>query len=275
MQPGRSYQVLLPDLQQVVDAAQAQQAAVVRAAAHLQPSAQNIQQAAALQQLAQAQQQQLSSGQAFTSVPQLAAQAAAGGYPELTLFSQFSQLLQPQAAAAAADLSQLPGINLEALRDTVGRNNRSRSESKSSSAYASRHQAAEQRRRTRINERLERLRKIVPHAERANTATFLEEVIKYIEQLQAQVTELSGGTVTPGQAPSSGHPPPATQSLQPSGAVPTATIGTGLTFKSEPAGTGAEQTQDRAGVKATADSVAAPTGAHSPEVRSLERAGST
>ncbi len=80
--------------------------------------------------------------------------------------------------------------------------------SRAGSAYASRHQAAEQRRRTRINERyeqapapvvsqllrtrscdssfepiplsharrLESLRKLVPHAERANTAAFLEEV---------------------------------------------------------------------------------------------------
>ncbi|KAG2493849.1 hypothetical protein HYH03_008065 [Edaphochlamys debaryana] len=64
------------------------------------------------------------------------------------------------------------------------------SDSRSSSAYASRHQAAEQRRRTRINERLELLRKLVPHAERANTACFLEEVIKYIEQLKRRTLEL-------------------------------------------------------------------------------------
>ncbi|EFJ49237.1 hypothetical protein VOLCADRAFT_120807 [Volvox carteri f. nagariensis] len=78
------------------------------------------------------------------------------------------------------------------------------SDSRSSSAYASRHQAAEQRRRTRINERqvdalkpwracdkkLELLRKLVPHAERANTACFLEEVIKYIEALKRRTMEL-------------------------------------------------------------------------------------
>ena len=49
--------------------------------------------------------------------------------------------------------------------------------SQSSTAHASRHQAAEQRRRTRINERLELLRRMVPHSERSNTAVFLEEVI--------------------------------------------------------------------------------------------------
>lgn len=286
MQPGRSYQVLLPDLQQVVDAAQAQQAAAVRAVAGLPNSAaQNIQQAAALQQLAQQQ-------QAASFAPQLAAAAAANaagapagiGYPELTLFSQFSQLLQPNAAA---DLSQLPGLNLEALRDSVSRgiataaaanagaNNRSgRTESKSSSAYASRHQAAEQRRRTRINERLERLRKIVPHAERANTATFLEEVVKYIEKLQAQVAELTGQP----QHPTVGLPA-TTASQQPSFAGgPTATVGTGLTFRSEPAATNGPEgceTQDVAAAKATADSMPAPQERRSPEVKSPERAGST
>lgn len=38
--------------------------------------------------------------------------------------------------------------------------------------------------------RLELLRKLVPHAERANTACFLEEVIKYIEVLKRRVVEL-------------------------------------------------------------------------------------
>ncbi|MEW5300029.1 MAG: hypothetical protein WDW36_002991 [Sanguina aurantia] len=61
---------------------------------------------------------------------------------------------------------------------------------KSSTAYATRHQAAEQRRRTRINERLELLRKIVPHTERANTASFLEEVIKYIDGLKRRTVDL-------------------------------------------------------------------------------------
>ncbi|GBF97721.1 hypothetical protein Rsub_10885 [Raphidocelis subcapitata] len=67
---------------------------------------------------------------------------------------------------------------------------RARSGNSQSSQYASRHQAAEQRRRTRINERLETLRGMVPHAQRANTASFLEEVIKFIEQLQRRNCEL-------------------------------------------------------------------------------------
>ena len=41
--------------------------------------------------------------------------------------------------------------------------------------------------------RLELLRKLVPHAERANTACFLEEVIKYIDALKRRVGELEAG----------------------------------------------------------------------------------
>ncbi len=41
-----------------------------------------------------------------------------------------------------------------------------------------------------ISFRLELLRKLVPHAERANTACFLEEVIKYIDALKRRVGEL-------------------------------------------------------------------------------------
>ena len=41
--------------------------------------------------------------------------------------------------------------------------------------------------------RLDRLRQVVPHAERANTAAFLEEVINYIQKLQHQIQELESG----------------------------------------------------------------------------------
>jgi hypothetical protein len=48
--------------------------------------------------------------------------------------------------------------------------------------------------------RLDRLRQVVPHAERANTASFLEEVITYIQGLQKRIAELeqaaAGGQVT-------------------------------------------------------------------------------
>ena len=41
--------------------------------------------------------------------------------------------------------------------------------------------------------RLDRLRQVVPHAERANTAAFLEEVINYIQKLQTRIQELESG----------------------------------------------------------------------------------
>lgn len=44
---------------------------------------------------------------------------------------------------------------------------------------------------------MDRLRKIVPHAERANTATFLEEVINYIGKLKAEIATLKGEPVEP------------------------------------------------------------------------------
>lgn len=110
------------------------------------------------------------------------------GYPEIALFSQFGQLF-PQYAELAQLQQQQQKHSMDDGR-TVSRGKPRSSDSRSSSAYASRHQAAEQRRRTRINDRLELLRKMVPHAERANTACFLEEVIRYIDSLQRRNTEL-------------------------------------------------------------------------------------
>ncbi|KAG2422721.1 hypothetical protein HXX76_015808 [Chlamydomonas incerta] len=105
------------------------------------------------------------------------------GLPDqLALLSGFPAALFPQQYGSGERDLQLGGLR------NVGKTKSS--DSRSSSAYASRHQAAEQRRRTRINERLELLRKLVPHAERANTAVFLEEVIKYIEALKARMLEL-------------------------------------------------------------------------------------
>ena len=118
-------------------------------------------------------------------------------YPEIALFSQLGQLF-PQAAELA-QLQQQQQQQQQQPQTESGSRGKARSSDKASSAYASRHQAAEQRRRTRINDRcvqgrvldhvvphntacsnftcpcrLDRLRAVVPHAERANTAAFLE-----------------------------------------------------------------------------------------------------
>ena len=74
-------------------------------------------------------------------------QQAPALYPEIALFSQFNQLF-PGAAEMAQQQQMLR--NAEA----TNRGGRTKSgDTRSSSAYASRHQAAEQRRRTRINDR--------------------------------------------------------------------------------------------------------------------------
>ncbi|KAG2447488.1 hypothetical protein HYH02_007415 [Chlamydomonas schloesseri] len=123
-----------------------------------------------------------------SSLPQASQQAPLQqssqlGLPDqLALLSGFPAALFPQQYGSGDRDLQLGGMR------NAGKTKSS--DSRSSSAYASRHQAAEQRRRTRINERLELLRKLVPHAERANTACFLEEVIKYIEALKARTLEL-------------------------------------------------------------------------------------
>jgi len=55
--------------------------------------------------------------------------------------------------------------------------------------------------------RLESLRRLVPHAERANTATFLEEVIKYIQVMQAKNANLERMIRELQQAPLPGQGP--------------------------------------------------------------------
>mmetsp|Transcript_35301 Transcript_35301/g.76623 ORF Transcript_35301/g.76623 Transcript_35301/m.76623 type:complete len:307 (-) Transcript_35301:259-1179(-) len=52
---------------------------------------------------------------------------------------------------------------------------------------ASRHKYAEQRRRNRINERLDHLRTLVPHTEGSNIAGFLDQLIVYVTDLQTKM----------------------------------------------------------------------------------------
>ncbi len=86
---------------------------------------------------------------AFTAVPQQQP-AATALYPEIALFSQIGQFF-PQMQELGQFQQQ--GAGAEAGRASNSRGRTKSSDSKNSSAYASRHQAAEQRRRTRINER--------------------------------------------------------------------------------------------------------------------------
>ncbi|GMH39729.1 hypothetical protein BSKO_07627 [Bryopsis sp. KO-2023] len=113
-------------------------------------------------------------------------------YPDIAVFGQLDQAV-PRMALLHPLQMHAPQPPPPAAQQPVSApptERRAPAKTKSQSDYASRHQAAEQRRRTRINERLERLRTIVPHAERTNTATFLEQVFTHIENLNAKVVEL-------------------------------------------------------------------------------------
>jgi len=91
--------------------------------------------------------------------------------------------------------------DLPQSRGGRAKSSRSQSQGNASADYAVRHQAAEQRRRARINERLDALRKLVPHDARSNTASFLEEVIRYILTLKDSVEKLEHALVDAQQQP--------------------------------------------------------------------------
>eukprot|EP00775_Hariotina_reticulata_P012183 gene12183-12320_t len=127
-------------------------------------------------------------------------------YPELALLTNLGQHLFSSVAHQGYAHSQEQQYKADEEMEERPSNGRGRTrsggDSRSSSAYASRHQAAEQRRRTRINERLDLLRKLVPHAERANTASFLEEKLK--AQLEGSHTRLQEVATAAGQVVGTG-----------------------------------------------------------------------
>ncbi|PSC73314.1 transcription factor BIM2-like isoform X2 [Micractinium conductrix] len=99
----------------------------------------------------------------------------------------------PEAAAAGGGATASAGGPSSAHQQQgMGRAARASSEPRPATSYNARHQQAEARRRSRINERLEALRQLVPHTERANTAQFLEELVLYVQGMQRRVAELVG-----------------------------------------------------------------------------------
>lgn len=95
-----------------------------------------------------------------------------------------------------------------------------------SGSCASRHMAAEQRRRARINERLEALREIVPHSARANTAAFLTEVYDYIASLHRALNKRSdAGSCTKEGDKHSDSEPDGEDAGSPGKAVPASSSG--------------------------------------------------
>ncbi|KAF7809002.1 Transcription factor BIM2 [Senna tora] len=61
------------------------------------------------------------------------------------------------------------------------------------SATRSKHSVTEQRRRSKINERFQTLRNLIPHSDqKRDTASFLLEVIEYVQYLQEKVQKYEG-----------------------------------------------------------------------------------
>ncbi|KAG5240329.1 transcription factor BIM [Salix suchowensis] len=78
---------------------------------------------------------------------------------------------------------------------TVNNNNSSKDGKSNDKANAirSKHSVTEQRRRSKINERFQILRDIVPHSDqKRDTASFLLEVIEYVQYLQQKVQKYEG-----------------------------------------------------------------------------------
>lgn len=125
--------------------------------------------------------------------PDLLAQMAPPQSQSPQLSNLLQQLLGQAASAPALAPPPQPGNAVEAPPATTRSRPTRSSETRATGAttsYASRHQLAEARRRSRINERLEALRKLVPHTEGCNTAVFLEEVVHYVQRLQHRVVSL-------------------------------------------------------------------------------------
>ena len=112
--------------------------------------------------------------------------------------------------------------------------------SRSKGNQASRHKNAEQRRRNRINERLDKLRVLIPHAEGTNIATFLDTVIEYVGKIQ----EISG--VVPGKAL------PTRAEVTPVEAAPDKAAEPMAKMTSEPRPPTPEQSEDAGGTAAAA-----------------------
>ncbi|XP_024170007.1 transcription factor PIF7 isoform X1 [Rosa chinensis] len=76
--------------------------------------------------------------------------------------------------------------NQDKGRKTAKGNESSRSRSRSRRVAAI-HNQSERKRRDRINQKMKALQRLVPNADKTDKASMLDEVIKYLEQLQAQV----------------------------------------------------------------------------------------
>ncbi|KAK4753541.1 hypothetical protein SAY87_001645 [Trapa incisa] len=77
--------------------------------------------------------------------------------------------------------------------NTIAAGNIKDKNSNKANAIRSKHSVTEQRRRSKINERFQILRDLIPHGDqKRDTASFLSEVIEYVKYLQEKVNKYEG-----------------------------------------------------------------------------------
>eukprot|EP00271_Cylindrocystis_brebissonii_P015375 TRINITY_DN3801_c0_g1_i1.p1 TRINITY_DN3801_c0_g1~~TRINITY_DN3801_c0_g1_i1.p1 ORF type:complete len:518 (-),score=83.33 TRINITY_DN3801_c0_g1_i1:654-2207(-) len=107
----------------------------------------------------------------------------------------FQALMGASAGAYGMVLPQFFPPGMQYQQGAAGSNARNNFGAPRSGVCASRHMAAEQRRRARINDGLDALRSLVPHTARANTAAFLSEIYDYITALHKQLERVGAGVI--------------------------------------------------------------------------------
>ncbi|XP_071709807.1 transcription factor SPATULA [Rutidosis leptorrhynchoides] len=88
------------------------------------------------------------------------------------------------------DCESQEGLEHLIEEDIVAKQNPTRNPSKRTRA-AEVHNMSEKRRRSRINEKLKALKKLIPNSNKTDKASMLDDVIEYLKQLQVQVQILS------------------------------------------------------------------------------------
>ncbi|KAL4639856.1 hypothetical protein ACB092_03G249000 [Castanea dentata] len=89
--------------------------------------------------------------------------------------------------------SSTPNNNNNNNNSTTTNNNKDAKNNDKASAIRSKHSVTEQRRRSKINERFQILRDLIPNSDqKRDTASFLLEVIEYVQYLQERVQKHEG-----------------------------------------------------------------------------------
>nr|XP_016515370.1 PREDICTED: transcription factor PIF7-like [Nicotiana tabacum] len=107
-------------------------------------------------------------------------------WPNYHSLDESSRSFKSKATFNEDSACHIAGLeNKETERETKAHNTLGRSRT------AAVHNQSERRRRDRINEKMKALQKLVPNASKTDKASMLDEVIKYLKQLQAQIQLIS------------------------------------------------------------------------------------